>query len=188
MKRNLLDGERIFTIDDFLSAEECQSLIDRSEAIGYQTATVGGAVAIEIRNNARVIVDDPELASELYLRAAPLLPQVLEDCQLAGFNPRFRFYRYTRAESFRAHQDGIVKIGEDQLSKLTFMVYLCDVVKGGETRFYDSGQGMRFEIKPERGKALVFLHEEIHEGVAVDEGEKYVLRTDVTYQELPDGT
>ena len=73
-----------------------------------------------------------------------------------------------------------MRIGE-RTSKLTFMVYLSDVARGGETRFYGDGLQVQFAVRPQRGKALVFVHEILHEGVAAQEGTKYVLRTDVMY-------
>ena len=36
-------------------------------------------------------------------------------------------------------------------------------------------------VQPKVGMALVFEHAILHEGVAVEEGTKYVLRTDVMY-------
>ena len=37
-------------------------------------------------------------------------------------------------------------------------------------------------VTPERGKALVFYHRQLHEGLPVVRGRKYVLRTDVMYR------
>ena len=44
MKRELIDGERIFVIHDFLSADECKRHVERSEAAGYETFTIDGEV------------------------------------------------------------------------------------------------------------------------------------------------
>ncbi len=59
---------------------------------------------------------------------------------------------------------------------MTFMIYLNEDMKGGETKFIEC------DIKPETGKALIFIHELLHEGAPVLEGVKYVLRTDVMYR------
>ena len=40
-------------------------------------------------------------------------------------------------------------------------------------------------MTPERGKALVFYHRQLHEGMPVVRGRKYVLRTDVMYRPPP---
>jgi hypothetical protein len=119
-------------------------------------------------------------ADALWVRAATHLPAVIDGQSASGFNPRFRYYRYTGSEAFAPHHDGVVRIG-DRTSKLTFMVYLTDVARGGETRFYGDGMHFKFAVRPERGKALIFDHTILHEGVAAQEGTKYVLRTDVMY-------
>lgn len=180
MNRELIDGERIFSIDGFLTVDECQRHVGRSEEIGYETFTIDGEVLHGFRDNARVIVDDPELAETLWPLAARHIPEMLDGQRASGFNPRFRYYRYTGEESFAPHYDGCVKIG-DQVSKLTFMVYLTNVSRGGATRFYGKDFKVQFSIQPELGKALVFQHDILHEGVAADSGTKYVLRTDVMY-------
>ncbi|WP_166831874.1 prolyl hydroxylase family protein [Thalassoroseus pseudoceratinae] len=180
MKLETLEGDDLFVIHDLMSAEDCQEHIDRSEALGYETFTIGGEVVHNYRDNSRVIVDDPALADALWQTAAGMLPARREGMVASGLNPRFRYYRYSGTESFKPHHDGSVRIGRSE-SLLTFMVYLANVGSGGETRFYARGLGVTHEIKPEAGKALVFDHGLLHEGVAVTEGTKYVLRTDVMY-------
>ena len=163
MKHELLDGEKIFVIRDFLSRDECERLVERSEAIGYETFTIDGEVFPEFRNNARAILHDSALAETLWVRAGKLVPPLIDERPASGLNPRFRFYRYTGTEAFVPHHDGSVRLG-DRESKLTFMVYLNDVPKGGETRFYGPDTTVRFGVRPERGKALVFEHLILHEG------------------------
>lgn len=180
MKRELLDGDRIFVIRDFLSAAECQRHVERSEEIGYETFAIDGEVLHGYRDNARVIVDDPVLAASLWSLAGEHMPPLIDSQPASGFNPRFRYYRYTGSEAFAPHYDSSVRIG-DRVSKLTFMVYLTDVLKGGETRFYADDFKVTFTVRPERGKALVFDHSILHEGIAAEDGSKYVLRTDVLY-------
>src|SRR6478735_1004453 len=98
MDKELLDGEDVFVIHGFLPREVCDRLIARSEAIGYEAATVGDVLITGVRNNARVVLDDPDLA-ELWARAGPFMPQV-GGWEPVGLNDRFRFYRYDTAEAF----------------------------------------------------------------------------------------
>ncbi len=180
MKREFIDSFRIFVIHDFLSPTECERHVKRSEALGYETFTIDGEVFHGYRDNARLIVDDADLAVTLWQSAAEHLPSSVESQPPSGFNPRFRYYRYTGREAFAPHYDGSVRIGE-RTSKLTFLVYLTNVAKGGETRFYDADMKIAHVVQPAAGKALVFEHAILHEGVAAEEGSKYVLRTDVMY-------
>ena len=56
------------------------------------------------------------------------------------------------------------------------MVDLNEEMKGGATKF------IYHEVQPETGMALVFPHHLVHEGAVVEEGIKYVLRSDVMYR------
>src|SRR5262245_6939722 len=107
VERRTLDGDRIFTIDRFLSDGECKAFIAQSETAGYDEASIttsaGAVVDKEVRDNARLIVDDPELAGRLCDRARASLPATTEACRLTGLNERFRFYRYDPGQKFRLH-------------------------------------------------------------------------------------
>ncbi|SHH70113.1 2OG-Fe(II) oxygenase [Massilia sp. CF038] len=171
----------VITIENFLTAAECQRYIDHGETIGYVPSEVnlpgGSRRAEEIRNNDRVLYDDPTLASRLFERARPLLPEQIGDCRLHGFNERMRFYRYGPNEYFKWHRDGSFAPSPEVASLLTFMIYLNDGFEGGDTEF-KSGV-----VTPAAGMALIFPHRLLHQGAAVCSGTKYVLRTDVMYRQ-----
>jgi predicted 2-oxoglutarate/Fe(II)-dependent dioxygenase YbiX len=185
MHKDCIDGNRIFVIYDFLTTEECQSFISRSEKEGYNDATIttraGFVMDKEIRDNARLIVDDVPLADQLWQRARQFLPGRDDDWRAVGVNERFRFYRYDPGQKFAPHFDGCHRRGNGEQSHLTFMVYLNDDFSGGETKFYDDEQKPRVSVRPKCGMALLFIHWQLHEGAPVVTGRKYVLRTDVMY-------
>jgi hypothetical protein len=169
----------IFTIAGVLKAEECRELIAWSESLGYETAPVslaaGAVVRPDIRNNARVIVDDAVRAENIWLRISADLPSVLDDRRVVGLNEQLRFYRYGPGQRFAPHTDGCHRRPNGDESLLTLMIYLNGGARGGETRFENA------TITPEAGLALIFDHYLVHEGTLVVEGQKYVLRSDVMY-------
>jgi hypothetical protein len=174
-------GAGVFTIESFLSADECTELIAHSERLGYSEAAIrtedGERLYKDARNNDRIVYDDPGLAARLYPRARPLLPGELDGWSVNGFNERWRYYRYDRAQQFTWHLDGTVRLATGEESLLTFMIYLNDNFEGGSTDFgWES-------VLPMQGMALVFPHRLRHQGSAVKAGLKYVLRTDVLYAE-----
>lgn len=187
MIKEEFDSSRIFLLHEFLSSDECAALIRRSEDLRYEVGTVGGVIAEGIRNNERVVIDDKPLADAFYQRAAPWLPPEVEGRRLVRFNERWRFYRYRPGQTFRPHRDGAyTSFHIYEQSAVTFMIYLNQEMRGGETRFFVDAehavQGQAYvSVKPTTGSALVFLHSIWHEGAAVLSGEKYVLRTDVMY-------
>ncbi len=97
MIKEMLDGDYIFVIRNFLAAEECAAFVTQSEHSGYEEATITTAAGLvmnkDARDKARVILDDTDLAARLWQRAEPILPGRLRNWQAVGFNERFRFYR-----------------------------------------------------------------------------------------------
>ena len=70
-KTTALDGHRVFTLHVFLTSDECDAFVKRSEQVGYKTATLAdGQVYSDMRNNDRVIIDEQALAHSLFLRAS----------------------------------------------------------------------------------------------------------------------
>lgn len=183
-----LDPGKVLVIQDFLSSAECTALIRRSESLIFEPGTVADIVVDDIRNNERVLLDDPALAADLFRRAEPFLPAELDGHRLVGFNERWRFYRYQPSQTFRPHRDGsYCRIGAFEESQLTFMIYLNEEMTGGETRFFSgmeqaAAQSAYLSVKPKTGMALVFVHSIWHEGAVVQSGQKYVLRTDVMFK------
>lgn len=171
--------EGIYTLPDFLSAQECSDFIKLSEAAGFEAATLatidGAKLQPKIRNNSRVILDNPELAAKLWQRAASDIPRILNGRQALGLNERFRFYRYDPGQQFAGHVDAPFRRSNGEASQLTFMIYLNDDFVGGETKFDE------VSISPVKGMALIFRHELFHEGATLKQGRKYVLRSDVMY-------
>jgi hypothetical protein len=188
MVKEELDPDKVLVVHKFLSQEECASLIQRSENLRYEPGTVADVVIEDVRNNERVLLDDPVLAADLFERSKPFLPPVIEGKSLTGFNERWRFYRYQPRQTFKPHRDGsYFRIKTFEESQITFMIYLNDGMIGGETRFF-AGMDEAFRgrpylsVKPKEGMALAFVHAIWHEGAVVQSGTKYVLRTDVMYK------
>jgi prolyl 4-hydroxylase len=172
----------VWTVDDVLTPGECAALIDRIEALGPTPAPVttlrGPVLRPEIRNNRRVILDDPELAALLFERARPALPATLSGMALVGPNERLRCYRYDPGERFAPHYDGAFVRADDECSLLTFMIYLNQGFTGGETHFLQLEQ----TVVPRTGLGLLFQHKLLHEGRAVLSGRKYAVRSDIMYR------
>jgi hypothetical protein len=185
MRKEAILGDSIFVIHEFLSPEECECFIEESEAQGYEDAPIttarGPVLRKDIRNNNRVMVDDPDLAASLFQRAKPILPPRLGQWEILGFNERWRYYRYDPGQRFNRHYDGSFFRRHGEQSLLTFMIYLNAGFTGGATEFYHPNDQLKASVTPQQGMALVFIHEQLHEGTAVESGRKYVLRTDVMY-------
>ena len=171
--------DSIFEVPEFLSPAECDELITRSEQLGFAEAGVltgtGAQIIKGIRNNYRLEYTDAALAATLWHRVRNLLPAEADGAPAVGLYQQFRFYRYDVGERFNRHKDGSIRQSEQVASRWTFLLYLNEGFKGGETEF------KTLSVAPRRGAALCFRHELHHKGCPIIEGRKYVLRTDVLY-------
>ena len=176
-------GIKIFTVDDVLTKEECTELIKITESEGYKSATIttskGFVHRPEVRNNGRVIDDDPERAKTLFEKIKQYLPEKIWGRKLIGVNERFRFYKYEPGQYFKWHFDGAFERNPFEASQLTIIIYLNGDCTGGQTQFADGIEG----VKPKAGRMLVFNHPIEHQGCAVTSGVKYVMRTDAMYRD-----
>ncbi len=172
--------DKIWTIEGFLSEQECKDLITFSEQKGYEEAKVsfpsGAKMMKGLRNNNRLMFEDTSLAEKYWERLKAYCPETIEDVQALGLNELFRFYKYESGQRFKRHIDGRFKRNEVEESRITFMIYLNQGYLGGETKFDE------ITISPKTGTALCFIHEQKHESIPINEGIKYVIRTDVMYR------
>jgi WD40 repeat protein len=193
------DAVRCVLVHGFLSASECEALVEATERRGFTSAAPDYPTSY--RDNDRIVADDPALASRLFERLmrcasqAPGLGGVMneDDWRVVGVNERLRFCRYRPGTQFRAHQDGVHHHQNTQ-SRLTFMVYLNDdAFSGGDTVFFEqrsaamSNRDAILCLRPRRGSLIVFDHALWHAGAIVDSGRKYLMRSDLMYepQHLP---
>lgn len=175
----------------------CDELIKKSESQQYEPAqiTVGYnqyKTDVSVRNNDRILFDDAQLAKRLFEQVKAYMPATWDEglWELSGLNERFRYYRYREGQTFKPHFDGAYEQSKFHKSFLTLLFYLNDDFAGGETKFYHWQGGYydketpSYSITPRKSQALVFAHQQLHEGAAVTSGVKYVLRTDVMYRAI----
>jgi prolyl 4-hydroxylase len=176
-----------FAHDDLVDGDTCARLISLLEDKGFDDAPITTARGFvhnkDIRNNTRVMFDDHSLAAELWAQVEPLVPAELCRRRPVGLNERFRGYRYHPGQRFAPHYDGCFRRNADEESLLTFMLYLNEGMKGGATVFHHFAR----EVTPRTGRALFFQHTVLHEGAVIEEGVKYVLRSDVMYRRMSSG-
>jgi WD40 repeat protein len=179
-----------FTLEGVIGPEECLNLIRAAQTSGYCKAVAGYPPSY--RNNSRLVVDDVQLAEELFHRIRRQIPDPLVDengvrWRPIGINERFRFCCYGPGQFFKIHRDGVFHRSAHQCSRLTFMVYLNSSLEfeGGATRFFPSSNSAGTplaSIAPQSGTLIVFDHSLWHDGERVTSGMKYIMRSDILYE------
>eukprot|EP00891_Asterochloris_glomerata_P004369 jgi/Astpho2/4369/Aster-08066 len=177
-----------------LSVAEAARFVETAARIGFQHQSSRGAAYGEaFRDNERISVQDEALAQQLW--SCTGLQEVfadvdLEGWQAVGLNPNIRVYKYCKGQRFGKHVDDSVDLpAPGRRTLFTLLIYLTvdHHLRGGETIFWSSGRKPRAVacVAPVAGMALLHRHGEEcleHEGAAVTEGLKYVLRSDVCFE------
>lgn len=188
------DGLFAVLLPNVFSKEECKALIEQYESEGQfspATINVGGGkqeVHTEVRNHSRFLIDDAQFANEiLWERIRSIVEtEYSKYCSdvPVGLNERLRVLRYEKNEYFNAHYDLMHRNRETgTYSLLTVMLYLNETFTGGTTVFLDENNiKIKVPIIPETGAVLIFDQDIYHKGEVLEEGIKYVLRTDVMFQ------
>mmetsp|Transcript_37381 Transcript_37381/g.59864 ORF Transcript_37381/g.59864 Transcript_37381/m.59864 type:complete len:305 (+) Transcript_37381:27-941(+) len=181
------DGRWCVRIKDVLTKAECDELIKFSEEQGYEDALVNIGYGRqqkmpEFRNCKRMMIDSVEMATCLWNRVQQFIPTYFNDRRKIEFNERLRFLRYNKKEFFAPHFDGVYRRPTGELSQITLLLYLNNDFKGARTNFIDMDDDQCYHapvITP--GMMILFQHDMFHEGAVLEEGCKYIMRSDVMF-------
>lgn len=198
-----LGGLLAFTIDDVVTADEADLIVEASERFGYRQAAPGIATPPGMRMNKSVHwVSDETFLGKIYGRIQHLLPGMIDGEQIYDrFSHRINMYRYDANDVFNFHTDGEwpgFGLSADRShmvewpgyrSCMTMLLYLNgkeEGVQGGSTRLYRRDRTW-VDVEPKKGSALFFRHgyqgeSVMHEGRrVVGSIPKYVARINVLY-------
>lgn len=116
-------SDEVFTVDEFFTDDECAQYVALSESLGYDDAPINTAFGPQrrpdVRNNQRVMLDDPDRADDLWRRMREYVPLRRGDWTAVGVNERLRFYRYDVGQQFDWHYDGCFEREGGERSFLT---------------------------------------------------------------------
>lgn len=147
---------RIYLIDNFISDEECEYIINLGGKKVKRSKVVG--------SNGKAKIDDARTSSGVFLpNEDEVLMRIGERIAKVTYVPRengenFYLLRYRLGEEYRPHTDWFDRIPEfDKILShgqriATVVSYLSDVEEGGETVFPE----LNLEVKPKKGSAIVF--------------------------------
>ena len=173
-------------IPNAVTPTECEAIIQLAEQKGFARASLytdktGVEHYSEIRKSDRCIIDSKPFAEALWKRLVPYIPKHLADgWEAKGMNERLRLLRYRQGDEFLPHSDGTYYSPDGLQSKITILLYLNAGYKGGYTHFLTQ-KGEWSGIQPEIGMVTMQDQGLMHCVPPLEEGTKYVLRTEVMY-------
>jgi prolyl 4-hydroxylase len=199
MKNILCSDPEIYTIDNFLSNEECDHFInittgkfDRALVVSDKENEKGMVSSGRSGENTWVEHNRDDITLKIGTRIAELVNMPLENAE------SFQVIHYGEIQEYYNHYDSwshnyssatlrCIKSGGARL--LTALLYLNDVEEGGGTRL----SKLNIEVAAKKGKLLVFRnvyegghfkHElSEHAGMPVKKGEKYAVN--LWFKECP---
>ena len=165
----------ILTVDDFLTPDECDALIDAAASSGeMRVSAVGGVDNVNIRTSKTCTLDSPALTDHptkkaILTKAEALLPQLAGlSASKAAFKPPTsqspysfelpQVAHYQGGEYFKTHEDAFpddVARRKGYQRRATVLVYLNDVAEGGATRFDKLSPPL--DVTPRKGRMLLFF-------------------------------
>ena len=199
-----LGGLQAFVIDEVVTADEADVIVEATERFGYRDEAPGISTPPGMRMNRSVHwVADDDLTGPMFQRIGHLLPSTLDGMPLyKRFSQRLNMYRYDANDVFNRHTDGnwpgydlstdrqtMREWGPELRSGLTMLLYLngpADGVQGGSTRLFRRDDQW-VDVAPVKGSALFFRHgfgmeSVVHEGCRVTgDVSKYVARINVMF-------
>jgi prolyl 4-hydroxylase len=176
------DNYDILIIDNFLTAKECDNLIEYSKnnkLVTSETAGEYGIITSDYRNSKQLWISDNQniTANKISYFCEKILnlpKKNMESLQLVRYDVSGYFKEHYDAEPDKTKKSNIIDRAH------TFIVYLNDVEEGGWTEFVN----LKLKLKPKKGSAIYFktlmpngdlLKNSLHQGLPIIKGEKYIV-------------
>ena len=193
----LNDSPRVLTIDNFLTKDECEFIINKAERSlrdSVVSSTNGGVTSAgRTSKTTWLSYRTDEMLKNISERSASIFNNLLPNIEWKNFE-QLQVVKYEKGQEYRWHWDayefeterGKRCTAERGQRLYTVLFYLSDVVSGGETGFRDikSKDGSYVKVTPALGKALVFQNViegknirdklSLHAGLPAGEGQKWI--------------
>jgi prolyl 4-hydroxylase len=171
---------RVYTIENFLTPEECHEIIRLGIDKGLKLSTLHSSsnatqttdTSTRSSSNTWLPRDTSYLTEKIYLKAAELTkidPELFQkfhetNAQHHSIAESLQLVRYKKGEEYTPHHDFVSPPINDRFQATRFatlLIYLNTVPDGGETRFpraVNNYNAQGLEISPKAGTAVLFYN------------------------------
>jgi hypothetical protein len=201
-REDFLPDSQCFVLYNVFDQEECQQLIEQGEEFGF--LDLSSSYEKSYRSNQRIVHHNQTFQEVLWGRISDYVEDTIE---MQGKHPtlystyftdgiwgkdqlneNLRLCKYHPGNFFKKHCDeGYHPNPPSHRSLKTCMIYLNNEFEGGETVFYfkDNEDNHReLRLHPSIGMCLIFNQNILHEGLLVQSGYKYFIRTDILFKKI----
>lgn len=133
--------DEIWEVSNFMSAKECDKLVEFSENISFSNTTIQlpNEKNKLLRNMDRVLLSDAQASTLLSNLIVKYVPLAFEGGIFDGLNKNFKFYKYEKEMMYAPHVDGESEDKDRRTKSVgSIIFYLNTVESGGLTRFISS--------------------------------------------------
>jgi prolyl 4-hydroxylase len=171
----------LFTIDNFLSNEECLELINIGETKLYDSKTTNEITAYRTSSTCDLGLIDNELVNNINKKICDFMQ--IDN----SFSEPIQMQKYLVGQEFKRHTDYFkVNFDYEDNAKIqgnrtwTFMIYLNNVEEGGETQFFNINRC----FTPKMGQVIFWNNlnldgtgnlDTLHAGLPIIKGKKYII-------------
>lgn len=172
------DDTPIYVIDDFLSSDECDLIInEHKNRLSPSTLTRYDQNDPEFRTSKTGHFYNTDIQNRVNNKIKSyIVDEKNEEPQIQMYSP---------GDQFKDHFDAFYKIADKSFfdegqRSWTFMIYLSDVEEGGETEF----KNLKIKINPKKGRAVAWYNltpemeidkNTLHAGRPVIKGQKWII-------------
>jgi prolyl 4-hydroxylase len=168
-QKKFVSENKIWVLPNLIDPKSCDDIIQKVYQKGFKQARQFE----QGRHNQEVFVQDQQIIQQINKNLSEIsLSDGQNTCTIKMHPVNVEVYKYNPGDYIARHSDAASVIG-DESSVYTLVVYLSDDFKGGETHFND----FKMNVKPPKGGAVIFSHEHHHEALLVEDGNKYILRS-----------
>lgn len=181
--RHIYNNFELWELYNVLTEDECKKIIQMGEEEGFYESRVynkNGQDELDTKNRLSGTISFTNKSDPVIMRISEMTEQLTG---LPIENQEFlQLTKYNEGGKYKPHFDTGIGDTDNKGAgdrRATFLIYLNDDFKGGETNFPSIG----LTIQPKRGKAILFwntdkdenIYEESkHQGMSVLEGQKYI--------------
>ena len=155
-------------IDNLISPSECQQIIETYKPL------LGELIEFTDYQHSRYNFTNIALSDLLFERIKNQLPDEIVEISHKWYMSHYQADQGSISEHF----DGNI-LWSDKISRYTFLIYLNDNFKEGETVINDPRYRRHIPIAPRTGRILLLDQDMLHYAKKPTEGDKYILRSDL---------